>query len=93
MNPILDDMRALFTGLNTLSAKYAARGIESHLYFWLNPFWIVAPKAAQGTALEEYRGTNTRPIVDGKTLDVKNDACGVNSRYSNTKLQPLWCEL
>ena len=37
-------------------------------------FGIMAPGTAQGTAFHEYRGADTRPVVDGKTLYTENDA-------------------
>jgi hypothetical protein len=35
-----------------------------------NSFRIVTPPAGQGAALKKNRGTDTGPIIGGKTLDI-----------------------
>jgi hypothetical protein len=40
----------------------------------MDGFWIAAPGAAQRAALKEHRGTNTRPILDRKSLDVEDQS-------------------
>jgi len=40
----------------------------------IQTFWIVAPKTAQRTSLEKDRGTNAGTVMNGKTLNVKNEA-------------------
>jgi hypothetical protein len=43
-------------------------------------FGVVAPKAAQGAALEEDCGPDAWPIVDGEALKVEDEAARQSQR-------------
>lgn len=48
------------------------------------PFGVVAPEALHGTTLEEHGCANARSVVQGETLDVENNICGI---HDNTVLE------
>lgn len=58
----------------TRTTVEAARGVEHHHGVRILPFRIVAPLACQRTAFEEYVQTDTRSVVDGVSLYVKDTA-------------------
>ena len=65
-------MYALFANSGTTRTLRAFIGGEGELCFGGQALWIVAPKASERTALEKYRGTDARTIVDGEVFDIKD---------------------
>ena len=59
-------------GLTAFAADAAVRK-EKHLRFPFLGFRIVAPAAGQRTAFEKNRGADSRPVVDTKPLDFRNN--------------------
>ena len=47
--------------------------LVENLGLWRPTLRIVAPHAPQRTALQEYRGTNSRAVVDGVAFDVEDE--------------------
>ena len=61
----------------TAAALRAFRFMEEQLWFEGVRLRVVAPKAVQRTALQEYHRADARPVVNRKLLDVE-DQCHQN---------------
>jgi hypothetical protein len=48
-------------------------GMEEELRFKGLRFRVRAPRTFQATPLQEYEGTDTRAVMKGKPLDIKNN--------------------
>jgi hypothetical protein len=56
------------------AAKDAFIGVIGNLRFRVLGFRVMAPDTIQKTALEEDGSPDPRPVVEGKTLNVKNNS-------------------
>jgi hypothetical protein len=59
------------------AAKDAFTGVIGNLRFRVLGFRVMAPDTIQKTALEEDGGPDPRPVVEGKTLNVKNNSLNI----------------
>jgi hypothetical protein len=71
--------RICFMGFQRTVRKAGATGdtfirIRSKFRVRTDGFGIVAPDASERAALEKYGRPDTRPVMDGKSLDIKNKA-------------------
>ena len=71
-------MRMAGAYLDAFAAGDAAVGKVTKLGVGMLPFGVVAPEALHGTTLEEHGCANARSIVQGETLDVENNICGIH---------------
>lgn len=47
---------------------------DTNFGFWGLAFWVVAPPAVERATFQEHGGANSRPIMQGEALDLKNIA-------------------
>jgi hypothetical protein len=59
-------------GLNTQKTTHAQIPVKHQLSFPCPGFRIMTPQTPQGTAFKKDRGPDTRPVMEGKTLDIKD---------------------
>jgi hypothetical protein len=57
---------------HAFAAVYTSGGTIKKLRFKQPRFRIRAPKTPQGTTFKKNKGSDTRPVMDAVTLDVKN---------------------
>ena len=76
--------RFLRAGLQAVLAQCAAVISEDELRLEGTPLWIVAPLAGERAAFQEYRGSDSRAIMDGVTSDVEYPAAGCFFLYSGS---------
>ena len=72
MYSVRKGMYALFAYSCATSARDTFFLGKGELCFGGQALRIVAPKASERTALEKYRGTDARTIVDGEVFDIKD---------------------
>ena len=76
LSPLMMDNRngVLSTCLDTSPADPALAFPDHEVWGEILRLWIGTPAASQGTTLHEDRGPNARSVMDGETLDIKNDS-------------------
>ena len=63
----------MLAGSAAKSAIQAPVLLDIEFGFWVKSLRIMAPRAPQGTALEEHGGADPRAVVQSKFFDIEND--------------------
>lgn len=74
MRPGLDMVKVIRAGCHASAAPRAAVIPVLQRRHQVQAFWIVAPKTTQGASLEKNRGADAGTVMNGETLNVKNEA-------------------
>jgi hypothetical protein len=68
-------MRAIRAEPDAFAASLTAVLVILQLWVHGKGFRVMTPLATGGAAFKEYCTADTRPVVNGKALNVKNNAC------------------
>jgi hypothetical protein len=71
VEPAIEAMSIVRARGHALPARYALDREKAYVGSGFHGFWIVAPRATQGTSFEKNRGADTGTIMNGKSLNVK----------------------
>jgi hypothetical protein len=78
MDTILHFVGMVWTGDDALAAGDASFRKVAKLRFGVLPFGIMAPETAHRASFEEHSCADARTIVQGETLNVKNNVSSVH---------------
>ena len=81
VDTIVDGMGMVRTGFDAGATCDATRRGVSYLGAQVAPLRIVAPETAKRASLQEDRRADPGSVMDGKTLDVKDEAGGSHPQF------------
>ena len=68
----------VWTRDDTLTTRDASLEKVTEFRFGVLPFWIMTPEAMHGASFQEHGRADARTIVQGETLNVKNNVSSVH---------------